>query len=128
MTDHGHPLDDEREGIDLHEWFTFTEDGVTYPFVEDENANVHGYGHQDKAEFARAVNDYDVAVGGVDSTDACWDAGDIPYRWGVMDLDGERFWVNVPATDQRVEHLLVPGPVGENTPGAFPITCLWNQR
>lgn len=36
----------------------------TFPFFEDENCYaIFGYGHTDRAEFAAAVNDYDVYCG-----------------------------------------------------------------
>ncbi|HEY1177557.1 MAG TPA: hypothetical protein VGF17_15475 [Phytomonospora sp.] len=107
---------------DLRVWFSFPDGkGGVYPFVEDENCNVHGYGHQDKAEFAAEVNRYDMAEGGLAVDEACWEASDITHRWAVMDPDGERFWVKTgPEGDRR--------PVTAETPGAFPITCLWNAR
>lgn len=115
---------------ELTDWFTTQwDDSTTFPFVEDENCNITGYGHQDKAMFAAEVNRYDEVCNGEPWPEGDeWTADYIGHRWAVMDPDGDRFWVNVPASDERVEHLLPPGIVTAATPGAFPITTLWGQR
>lgn len=113
---------------ELREWFSFSDEHETYPFVEDEDANVHGYGHQDPEEFVAAVHRWDRACGALDADDEAFPASLVTHRWAVMDADRERFWVKVPASDERTEHLMPPGPVGPQTPGAFPVTCLWGQR
>lgn len=92
-------------------------DGV-YPFVEDENANITGLGHQDPAAFAEAVNRYDEAMNGEPyPEDERWDADYIGHRWAVLDADGERLLT-------RVDGI----PVTADTPGAVAITTLWGQR
>lgn len=98
---------------ELAAWFTFVNAGVTYPFVEDENANVTGYGHQDPAEFAAAVNAYDEAMTGeVADEEDQWTADHISHQWAVMDPDGERV--------RPVNH--------DQVPESIPITTLWGQR
>lgn len=122
---------DEKVGLteaNLRAWFITRDGDKTWPFVEDDNANIHGYGHQDKGAFADAVNDWDLHCEGIDSAADGFDATVVTHKWAVMDPNGEQFWVVVPATDERVAHLLAPGPVTEHTPGAFPITCIWGQR
>lgn len=86
----------------------------TFPFVEDENANITGYGHQDPAAFAAEVNRYDkITSGEAYPEDERWGAEHIGHRWAVANPDGESLTVkNVTA----------------ETPGAFPITTLWGQR
>lgn len=87
-------------------------DEVTYPFVEDENANVTGYGHQDKAAFAEALNAYDIACNGEPfSEDDLHTAGDVAHLWVIDDADHERLTV-----------------VQAETPGAEPVTTVWGQR
>lgn len=81
-----------------------------FPFVEDENASISGYGHQDKAKFAAEVNRYDdYCNGGPFLDDARWTADDIGHKWASF--DGEHF-----------------APVNPGTPGAVPLTTLWGQR
>lgn len=99
-----------------YEDFTFEDGGFRWPFIEDENANVHGYGHQDKAKFAEAVAAYERHCG-YDGSES-WGADAITHRWAVMDPDGERFTV---ASKSGT-------PYGPKTPDSFPITCLWGQR
>ena len=96
---------------------SFKED-VTFPFVEDENCNITGYGHQDKAKFAALVNAYDLLVGGVDAEDAHWEAGDITHGYAVTSEDGERF------------HAVWPNGqlVTEGDASSWPFTALWGQR
>ena len=87
---------------------------VTFPFIEDENCNITGYGHQDKAKFAALVNAYDVLVGGDIGE---WTADDITHGYAVTSEDGERFWTELDGE-----------PVTEKTPGAWPYTALWGTR
>lgn len=85
---------------------------TTYPFVEDENANITGYGHQDKGAFAAAVNAYDEDCnGGPIPEEDQWTADSIAHQWVRPDDDGERL-----------------RPVAEGTPDAIPVTTLWGQR
>lgn len=85
---------------------------TTFPFVEDENANITGYGHQDKAAFAAAVNAYDADCnGGPIPEDDQWTADSIAHVWALPDADGERLH-----------------PVAEGTPGAIAVTALWGAR
>jgi hypothetical protein len=90
-------------------------DGVEpFPFVEDENCNITGFGHQDKAKFAAEINRYDrVCSGGavVELDDDEWEADHIGHTWVVLGDDGESL--------KRAE---------ESAPGAFPVTELWGQR
>lgn len=89
-------------------------DDGTYPFAEDDNCNITGYGHQDPATFAEHVNRFDITVGGVDPDDATFDAGDVVHRWveSIVDEHGQDWCRAVP----------------EGTPGAFPVTTLWGHR
>lgn len=88
-------------------------DGRMFPFIEDENANLTGYGHQNKTAFAFAVRDYDEACNGgpIPADYDLWDADSIGHRWAVLNEDGESFVA-----------------VSEGTPGAAPITTLWGAR
>lgn len=56
----------------------------TFPFFEDENADgVYGYGHTDKAEFARLVSEYDaVCDAGHDPADN-YIADDVMHTYAV---------------------------------------------
>lgn len=89
------------------------EGGETYPFTEDENGNVTGYGHQDKAAFAAAINRYDEEATGepLADPDDAWEADDINHQWVTFDDRTELFTV---AT--------------QDAPGAFAITTLWGAR
>lgn len=94
--------------------------GGVYPFVEDENANVTGHGHQDKAAFAEAINTYDRAMNpGGFADDERWFASDISHQWAVRNTE-ETCTVYVDSDRDR--------PITPETPGAFPITTLWNYR
>lgn len=99
--------DELRMRYDEDHWF---------PFVEDENCNITGYGHQDEGEFAAAVNRYDeYATGEAFPQDEQWTADDINHQWAT------------PTFDKQGEWLLHPYAAG-NAPGAIPITTLWGAR
>lgn len=92
---------------------------VTFPFVEDENCNITGYGHQDKAQFAGYLTAYDVLVGGLS-----------PDRDGVWTADDGRHKLVMPDPDSPDERL-IQAPFGVDSvdvPDAFPVTTVWNQR
>ena len=90
------------------------DDSLTFPFVEDQNANITGYGHTNKAEFAAAVDRYDEVCNGEPSAESDqWTADAIGHKWALLLPDDEYF------TTRGID---------ESTPGAFPITTLWNQR
>ena len=59
-------------------------EGRTYPFFEDEDATwVIGLGHQDRAEFARAVNDFDTVAAGAPE-DSQYTEMDVEWRYAVV--------------------------------------------
>lgn len=91
---------------------------VVFPFVEDENCNITGYGHQDKEQFAWYLTAYDVLVGGLDpDRDGIWTADDVCHSWVVPD----------PEDDERL--VRVPLGVDEfDVPDAIPVTTVWGQR
>lgn len=84
-----------------------------FPFVEDENANITGPGHQDKAAFAASVNQYDTVTNGEAMPQReQWTADDVSHTWVIRDPENS-------------ERLL--GADAEQ-PGALPVTCLWGKR
>lgn len=85
--------------------------GVFYPFVEDEDANITGLGHQDPETFAAAINRWDREVGGLDADELEDWTSSVGHRWARLDDDGER---------------LHPSKPGD--PGALAITTLWGHR
>jgi hypothetical protein len=89
----------------------------TYPFTEGESAEITGYGHQDKAEFAAGINLYDERMSGEPGE---WTADDIEHRWAVR-VSEELCSTSIPHPEGRE-------PVTATTPGAFPITTLWGAR
>lgn len=94
------------------EWSMQYDDKHTFPFVEDENCNITGYGHQDPAEFAAAINDYDtLCSGGPLPEDEQWTADDVGHCWVTIGEDGERL-----------------NECKEDAPGAIPVTTLWGLR
>jgi hypothetical protein len=76
-----------------------------FPFIEHDNGDITGYGHQDRAEFAATVNHYDRVLTGF--SDA-WTADDVDHAWAFA--------------EEPIE--LCP----EGTPDAVPITTLWGRR
>ena len=98
--------------INPFDWcMDFGDDGV-YPFIEDENANITGLGHQDPDEFAAAINRYDEAVGGmILDEDDRFTAEHIAHQWAVLADDGE--------------HLM---RARADAPGGIAITTLWGAR
>lgn len=105
------------EPIDWATELTFTEGDQTYPFVEDENANITGHGHQDLAEFAAAINRWDDQCGADVAEDDRWTEDHIAHRWAAPSqefeaVNGEWFLTGCPA----------------DTPGAIAVTTLWGQR
>lgn len=94
------------------EAFTTYDGDHVFPFVEDENANATGYGHQDRAEFAAAINRYDeLTTGETVDDDDLWNEDYVGHYWVVIAPDGE--------TLQRTT---------EDDPDAIPVTGLWGQR
>jgi hypothetical protein len=90
-----------------------------FPFVEDENANITGPGHQDKAAFARMVDQFDeVASGEARPEDERWTADQITHRWVVPPE----------VTAEDPEGLYTVAGVTQDTPGAIPVTTLWGVR
>jgi hypothetical protein len=79
-----------------------------WPFIEDENAYITGYGHQDPDEFAAAVRHYDFTCNGEMYE---WSADDVGHAWVRLTIDGEKFLVCEPTE-----------------PGAFPVTTMWSSR
>lgn len=102
-----------EEAPDPGEWsMRVTDNGELFPFIEDENGNITGLGHQDLAEFAAAVNRYDDECNGAPfAEDEQWNDGHVGHRWVTLDPDGERLH-----------------PVTAETPGAFAVTAMWNVR
>ena len=97
---------------DHPEWTTQWDDETTFPFVEDENANITGYGHQDPDTFAAEVNRYDaMCTGEAVAEDDLWTGDHISHAWVTVDPDGEHLHVCT-----------------ADTPGAIPVTSLWGQR
>ena len=84
-----------------------------FPFIEDENGNITGPGHQDPVVSAAAVNAYDAYCKGEQLAPGDeWTADEIGHRWITGDLDNP-------------EHFHV---VPEGTESAVPVTTLWGQR
>ena len=93
------------------DWTTQYDDTHTFPFVEDEDGNITGYGHQDLDAFAAAINEYDAVCGDVHPEAELWTGDEIAHHWVTVDEDGERLH-----------------PCSADTPGAVPVTGLWGQR
>lgn len=105
----------------VREFLTFEAEGRVWPFTEDERCNITGYGHQDKAEFAQALNDYDQALG-ADPADGVWKAGDFGHKYAILEfLDEDLVSVRAKTDDDQ--------PITPDThPECIPITTLWGQR
>lgn len=84
--------------------------GEVYPFVADEDGNITGFSHQDRAEFAAAINRYEAVECGND--DDLWTADDIGHDWMAPDEDSDEYF-----------HVCTP-----DAPGAIPVTTLWGKR
>lgn len=119
------------EPYQTRDLFTFEESGRRWPFFEDEDGNITGYGHQDRATFAHAVNLYNQQVGGLSPDDTTLDHRDVTHRWATLgtgsecEPDAEAFtftWGRPVAGQAR------PEPFTADEPGAFPITCVWGVR
>lgn len=118
-----------RTEEELRDLFSFTDLGKTWPFFEDEDCNITGYGHQDKATFAAAVNEYDREVGGVDPSDAVLDHRDVSYGYAVLKTPSEveeDYWTFT--WGYPVQGQSRPEPYTADHPGAVPITTIWGVR
>ena len=62
---------------ELTMWYDYT---LWIPFIEDEDANITGPGHQNKAAFAALVNHYDAHASGEPLSDN-WGPEDISHGW-----------------------------------------------
>ena len=93
------------------------------PFVEDENANITGPGHQNIRRFAEAVREWEATTGGF-----------APYHRDVEDVEQE-----IANLEEVIEHgwavpTWFPGDefslklVAPDTEGAIPITYIWGVR
>lgn len=88
------------------------DDEHEFPFVEDDNGNITGDGHQDKAAFAELVNQYDELANQEPVPEEFrYTADDIAHLWATLNADGETMRQCPP-----------------DTPGALPITALWHVR
>lgn len=99
-----------QAAIELTTWYDET---LWLPFVEDEDANITGPGHQDKAAFAAMVNHYDAHASG-EPQYSTWTADDISHTWMEVyeSWDGEVFYA----------------PTFENDPFRVAVTTLWGVR
>lgn len=94
---------------DIH--MQMTED-YRAPFWESEQACITAYGHVDKAELARQVQEYDRHVG-ADDTDLV-PVESIQHVWLRMED---------PTDEESLMHRCQP-----EDPGAFPATTIWHYR
>ncbi len=85
------------------------------PFVESENCDITGPGHQDPAAFAAAVTHYDVTASG-DPTCEPTDPIDVSWKWAIVEYD--------PGFEDEWRVRQVPA----GTVGAIPITTIWGSR
>lgn len=120
MSESLHSVEKDAPVIDPASWAMDMGKDGRYPFTEDENANITGLGHQDKAEFAAAINRYDTTMNGEPfPDDEQWTAGDIAHKWAVLgEVQGE------PCMFPSIDGVKVTS----DTPGAVAITTLWGQR
>lgn len=93
------------------EAFTWQGETETYPFFADEDANITGYGHQDKKAFAEAVSRHDKEYWPEDPAEPVDHTADIQHIYVKDDVENERFIVC---------------EAGEE--GAYPVTTLWINR
>lgn len=107
----------EQDRLDPKAWtVTITEGGETFPFVEDEDGNITGLGHQSKSAFAAAVNRFELECGADEvPEDDQWADDHVVHARVTLDEDGETL------------HPIDQG-LGESMPGAFAVTGLWGQR
>lgn len=84
-------------------YFRLQHGDVMYPFSEDEDGSLYGYGHLDKEEFAAAVNDFDREAGELIEEEGVTEA-DVRHRWALAtedSVEGDVSWVYVPADFAR---------------------------
>lgn len=93
---------------DLTTWFDETR---WFPFVEDENGNITGPGHQDKEAFVKAVDAYDSLCTGNTWVDVA-DAVAVAHEY-------------VRQSDKNSDYIRICRPSDE---GAVPVTTYWGQR
>jgi hypothetical protein len=103
-----------NDNLNPADWTTtLTEGGETFPFVEGENGDITGLGHQDRTAFAEAVYRFELECGMDDlPEDERFDAEHIVHAWVTIDPDND-----------EILHQVAPG-----APGAFAVTGLWGQR
>lgn len=120
---------------ELREWLSFWGDNGVYPFTEDENANITGYGHQDKREFAAGIVSYDLEMGALEEDEREETLDEYvkftTHTYALADPDDdEHFWVaGYPLRPADAARLALPtAGIGPETPGAFPVTLMWGVR
>ena len=103
-------LSNWRAASEFTMWY---DDTLWLPFVEDEDCNITGPGHQDKSIFADLVNNYDAHASG-EPVDTPWTAKDISHGYGVLFENeyNELYFLRAKKDDE----------------GAIPITTLWGAR
>ncbi|MDN5758632.1 MAG: hypothetical protein L0H59_08880 [Tomitella sp.] len=86
------------------------EDAVWFPFIEDENANIAGPGHQDKTAFTAVVHSYDKHASGNPAVER-HEESEAKHEWAILDAEAEKYRI-----------------VDAETPGAVPITTIRGVR
>jgi len=94
----------------LSQWTTWIDYPHWVPFVEDENANITGPGHQAPEAFVIAVFAYDHA--NAPGHAEKHDPGEVQHQWALLEADEEGHAV----------------PCAPDAPGAVPITTIWGVR
>jgi hypothetical protein len=106
--------------------FSFTDGDKTWPFFEDEDANIIGYGHQDRAAFVAAVLDYDRTMSGEGELHS---EGDVTYGYVVVNAPSEcepEYWTF--SRGRPVPGQSHPEPYKASDPDVVPVTMLWWVR
>lgn len=127
MADYSSAAETDRTEDELRDLFSFTDQGKTWSFFEDEDANITGYGHQDKATFAAAVNEYDRHMG-ADAEGHEHDHRDVTYGYAVINASEcePEYWTYT--WGYPVQGQARPEPYTADDPGVVPITMIWGVR
>lgn len=89
-------------------WF---DDTQWFPFIESESCDITGPGHQNPETFVQHIRDYDLHAGSDPDTYETHDPTQVRHQYAVIDAEGETLTL-----------------CSKDTPGAVPVTTLWNIR
>lgn len=103
-------MSENQASDEMTMWY---DDTLWLPFIEDDDANITGPGHQSREAFAKAVQEYDRVAAEIDSSDFIYPEV-VAHKWVTVLVEPSGDWW---ATTVDSDH-----------DNAIPVTTIWNVR